>query len=232
MKTLFPRAHRGAFTLVEILVVVVILGILAALLFPVFAGTRERGRRGVCQGHLRQMGLAITQYAQDFDENMPYSYLFYAPPEHDLRMWDDLIQPYLKSYGVLVCPSAPYTIAYQWQRTIQPYPLLLSYASNQVSDAPGSTVAPFPRGIGNPSTPPPTSLALFAQPATTILVGECGHDIYAEFDSYRRTDAGDDGSLPLSLAKRHSGGSNWLFADGHVKWLPRTTAPMWTLAAD
>lgn len=52
-----------AFTLIELLVVITIIALLAALLFPVFAGAREKAMRTVCLGNLRQLALANIQYA-------------------------------------------------------------------------------------------------------------------------------------------------------------------------
>ena len=60
------------FTLIELLVVVAIAALLAALLFPVFANVRERGRQTACLSNLRQLGTATFQYAQDFDDRYPY----------------------------------------------------------------------------------------------------------------------------------------------------------------
>ena len=66
------RQNRGGFTLVELLIVVAIIALLAALLFPVFAKIRERGRQTVCLSNLRQLGLATALYAQDSDDRYPY----------------------------------------------------------------------------------------------------------------------------------------------------------------
>ena len=63
------RQKRG-FTLIELLVVVAIIGILAAILFPVFARARENARRASCQSNLKQIGLGIAQYTQDYDERV------------------------------------------------------------------------------------------------------------------------------------------------------------------
>ena len=69
MKTLlrFRSSERG-FTLVEILVVVSLIGILAAILFPVFVRARESGRRTTCLGNERQMGTAFKLYEQETEE--------------------------------------------------------------------------------------------------------------------------------------------------------------------
>jgi prepilin-type N-terminal cleavage/methylation domain-containing protein len=64
-----PR-QRG-FTLIELLVVIGIISVLAAILFPVFGRARENARRSSCKSNLKQIGLGIMQYTQDYDEMMP-----------------------------------------------------------------------------------------------------------------------------------------------------------------
>lgn len=63
-------AHKG-FTLIELLVVIAIIAILAAILFPVFARAREQARKASCQSNLKQIGLGIMQYVQDYDGAYP-----------------------------------------------------------------------------------------------------------------------------------------------------------------
>ena len=63
-------ASRG-FTLIELLVVISIIALLAAILFPVFSRARESARRSACLSNMKQMGLALLQYTQDYDERMP-----------------------------------------------------------------------------------------------------------------------------------------------------------------
>jgi type II secretory pathway pseudopilin PulG len=53
------------------LVVIAIIGLLAAILFPVFSRIRENARRSSCQSNMKQLGLGIMQYVQDFDERFP-----------------------------------------------------------------------------------------------------------------------------------------------------------------
>src|SRR6187549_1872617 len=64
--------HKKGFTLIELLVVIAIIAILAAILFPAFARARENARRASCQSNLKQIGLGIMQYTQDYDEKYPY----------------------------------------------------------------------------------------------------------------------------------------------------------------
>jgi len=102
-----PPVRRG-FTLIELLVVIAIIAILAAILFPVFAHAREKARQTSCLSNLRQLGTAMTMYAEDSDG-------LFAPavarPSRQLQnyyemSWMALIQPYVKSKGVYVCPSS------------------------------------------------------------------------------------------------------------------------------
>lgn len=74
------RKPRLAFTLVELLVVVSIIGILAAILFPVFGQVRERARALTCLSNMRQLGLAVQQYTQDNEEHL---YFFAGDGEDD-----------------------------------------------------------------------------------------------------------------------------------------------------
>ncbi len=112
-----PNATR-AFTLLELLIVIAILALLAALLFPVFARTREKARSGVCLTNLRQIGMAVAEYAQDYDELYPYgadpvdkySLAWGVDPTRDALLKDmpllhQILMPYCKEVGIWRCPS-------------------------------------------------------------------------------------------------------------------------------
>jgi len=62
---------KKGFTLIELLVVIAIIAILAAILFPVFAKAREKARQSKCTSNLKQIGTAVTIYAQDNNEMLP-----------------------------------------------------------------------------------------------------------------------------------------------------------------
>jgi prepilin-type N-terminal cleavage/methylation domain-containing protein/prepilin-type processing-associated H-X9-DG protein len=105
-----PRTGRegSAFTLIELLVVIALIAIIAAILFPVFAQSREKARQASCASNLRQIGLALHQYVQDFDETYPPE-IVKTPPVNggsaDARPFDRELAPYLKNDGVWACPS-------------------------------------------------------------------------------------------------------------------------------
>jgi len=65
--------NRKAFTLIELLVVIAIIAILAAILFPVFSQAREKARGATCLSNLKQIGLGVMMYVQDYDETFPMS---------------------------------------------------------------------------------------------------------------------------------------------------------------
>jgi len=100
------RRRVPAFTLIELLVVIAIIAILAAILFPVFAQAREKARSAQCLSNVKQLGLAITMYAQDHDEKMPFNYAYTWPGQAYLYYWQDLCRPYVKNEQVYLCPSA------------------------------------------------------------------------------------------------------------------------------
>ena len=97
-------ARRRAFTLIELLVVIAIIALLAAILFPVFARARENARKSSCLNNLKQIGLGMMQYTQDFDETVMPHWIGSAtyPGTH---RWMDLVGPYIKNNQVFVCPS-------------------------------------------------------------------------------------------------------------------------------
>lgn len=96
-----------AFTLIELLVVIAIIAILAAILFPVFAQARAKARQAACLSNMKQIGLAIIQYNQDYDELMPASENYpTGNSTNGIRSWPSLVFSYVKSQDVFVCPGA------------------------------------------------------------------------------------------------------------------------------
>ncbi len=67
------RTSCAGFTLIELLVVIGIIAVLAAILFPVFATVRGKARQTACVSNLRQIGMAVQMYAQDYDGLAPYA---------------------------------------------------------------------------------------------------------------------------------------------------------------
>lgn len=94
--------HKQAFTLIELLLVIGIISILAAMLFPVFLKVQGRARQTACASNLRQIGIAITLYAQDNDDFFPYGV---DPEDKYTEAWKDAGEgeywPQIKQYPLL-----------------------------------------------------------------------------------------------------------------------------------
>ena len=107
------RAAKSGFTLIELLVVIAITAILAAILFPVFARARENARRASCQSNLKQLGLGLLQYVQDYDEKYPakpssgFGTAYQIAAVDDTGAWGNQITSYVKSTQIFQCPSEP-----------------------------------------------------------------------------------------------------------------------------
>lgn len=89
-----PPTDRG-FTLVELAIVIAIIAVLAAILFPVFARARETARSLSCMGNLVNIGLALRLYANEHEGGLP-------PREDDLG---PILPRHLLDEQVLRCPS-------------------------------------------------------------------------------------------------------------------------------
>ncbi|HVK05206.1 MAG TPA: DUF1559 domain-containing protein [Armatimonadaceae bacterium] len=99
--------NRSAFTLIELLVVIAIIAILAAILFPVFAQARQKARQAACLSNMKQIGLAVMQYAQDYDELFVPSETYpTGSSAAGIMSWPTMLDPYVKSQDVFVCPGA------------------------------------------------------------------------------------------------------------------------------
>ena len=207
--------HKRAFTLIELLVVIAIIAILAAILFPVFAKAREKARQSSCSSNVKQLGLAILQYAQDYDETYPHVYDDGFTPA--LRIiWADKIYPYAKSRQVYGCPSANPNMAPAggWPDSLRGTRYLMCMTHIMTEGASNSG----------------RRMADFIAPAETLMIAESDNTWWTHFCA-RHSVWGAGGpiitnngrpALLGSLNERvngwHNEGCNVGYFDGHVKW--------------
>lgn len=214
---------RKAFTLIELLVVIAIIGILAAILFPVFARARENARRASCQSNLKQIGLGFMQYTQDYDERYPLRVTSGTPTGFGCTpadMWTDGIFPYVKSDGIFQCPS---------DSSAQGANSCTGNSAGTISYTDYAYYVQFSRqnGVAIGRT-----LSSVPYPAMTVMVeegksndGRQAKGFFVVVQTETPSNATPNLASPNYLdAQRHLDGSNWLFADGHVKWLKGNTA--------
>ncbi|RYX81022.1 DUF1559 domain-containing protein [bacterium] len=203
-------SRRSAFTLIELLVVIAIIAILAAILFPVFARARENARRASCQSNLKQIGLGVLQYVQDYDETYPLNTRGGTTGGNDFALWMVNIYPYVKSTQIFACPSGKNTQSLSFTSPALTFPWIRSYGMSEL--VAGS--------FNNP-----IKAAQVGRTAEMALLGDCTFTIWNSPGRVYNANSDDITSAPLapieSLA-RHLGGSNVAYMDGHVKYLQQS----------
>ena len=212
-----PRSSgKSAFTLIELLVVIAIIAILAAILFPVFARARENARRRSCQSNLKQIGLGILQYVQDYDEKYPASRqvgpVMIGTFQNNAMPWQIAVQPYVKSTQLFTCPSNTNAGFISWGNLGQGDVIHRSYVANGTGNTAYNVMwgglQPMNEGGGAGGG---IALARIQSTSQLILVGERGNNATGDPEYYRPD---TEGNFTL---QNHLGMSNFLFADGHVK---------------
>jgi prepilin-type N-terminal cleavage/methylation domain-containing protein/prepilin-type processing-associated H-X9-DG protein len=208
---------RKGFTLIELLVVIAIIAILAAILFPVFAQAREKARQTTCASNMKQMGLAMLMYAQDYDETfcgkgrdgegqstpvVPGDTMFnYNPASgygYYYRSWASNIYPYIKNVQIFRCPSTTYNC----------YGVAYGLPINGVKPG-GGWVTIFADRYG------PTQ-ADIRRPAEIMMIGEKGAGGGPQYINAVNSSVG---VTYYAGRASHNDGMNVAFFDGHVKWL-------------
>ncbi|HEY3269500.1 MAG TPA: prepilin-type N-terminal cleavage/methylation domain-containing protein [Armatimonadota bacterium] len=229
------RSTRG-FTIIELLVVIAIIAILAAILFPVFARARDRASATTCLSNEKQIGLALVQYASDYDDCFPPERNWSTTP---YTYWKDALNPILSRSvkDAWTCPSNAHT----WD----PVP----YAKGVYGDESGR-----PRGyalngdifyVSQDFQTKGMPLGKVRNPAGTILIVESRSpfsDLQSDAGAYgfwEQPNANYQGPLFRNPQRakggfeQHGGRINFIFADTHVRSLKlsQTFVPdsMWPL---
>ena len=211
-----PAPPRRAFTLIELLTVIAIIGLLAAILIPTVGAVRASARQAQSISNLRQLGIALTSFAQDHKGSFP-STTHGSPTESE--SWIFTLRPYTGNVDdVRICPLDPRR---EERRRLR----LSSYVLNDFLDA-RTYLDPF----GQPTGLVPR-LSTLREPARThtLFIGADSLPLDTSSDHIHAREWGNNWSQVCAdiapdrfrsgaaAAPDHSQGrSAYLFADGHV----------------
>jgi len=218
--------RTSGFTLIELLVVIAIIAILAAILFPVFAQAREKARTASCSSNVKQLGLAVLMYKQDYDEHFPFG--GWRPGDLGTWDWQNTTPTYIKNKGIFRCPSTTDDdedpkdpTAWSWNRN----PVNYLYNNQFGRDA---------HPIGDSAVNAPAECWMLMDGHSDWGCPNNNHCVGVDWQGrpktvwlYEDTTFGDRASLVCGWLSwqgftwgvpRHNGGGNVCFADGHVKY--------------
>jgi len=216
------NSQRG-FTLIELLVVIAIIAILASMLLPALARSKEAALKIKCVNNLKQLSLSQNLYA---DDNSGY-----FPPRTNGWRWPTLLQPNYKDLRLLICPTdasrgTPAT------QTNSPTPAEVaprSYFINGWNDYMTDTLGSVDfNSYLTGALPLSLKESSVLKPSDTVVLGEKRNQVSDYFmDFLEGSDFGngtEQGCHSTIFLHHNSGGSNFAFADGSARFFKYGTA--------
>jgi prepilin-type N-terminal cleavage/methylation domain-containing protein/prepilin-type processing-associated H-X9-DG protein len=205
-----PQPQRGAFTLVELMVVISIIAILASMLMPALARAKAKANQIKCLNHMRQLGLALSMYADDHGGEYP-------PRRIPTNAWPHKLKPYYMDWRIITCPSDRFGIVGLFANDANPKN---SFLINGFNDFFAKTLSErdyqlfrrwqWPHGMRESDIRTTSETILFGEKRTG------SPHIHMDLDQGQR---GND--LEEIDHQRHGRGSNFVFADNSVRFLPK-----------
>ena len=205
---------KKAFTLIELLVVIAIIAILAAILFPVFAQAREKARQTSCLSNLKQIGLGLMMYTQDYDETYPMNLFLGFEPGPCVHLSQVAIAPYIKNMDIYKCPSDPSPFDFPVGMSTIGMPPVCSASPSltRVSYVPNFSLIDwgYPNNFFGPGSDP-------ERPVKTMAALEVPAETSAFYDGTHSLPDAYLGMMDIPVLARHSNQANVAWADGHAK---------------
>jgi prepilin-type processing-associated H-X9-DG protein/prepilin-type N-terminal cleavage/methylation domain-containing protein len=216
------NATRG-FTLVELLVVIGVIALLAALLLPVLTGAKASARSAACKSNLRQLGIALISFSHDNEHYPSDAYRDTSISPFITYGWPAYLLPYVGSNtAVFRCSSTGPEFEWPTNRSPKGYAFpfnidtgmsRFSYGYNNwaVANAGGYGLG------GAPGSEVPESRVL--KPADMIAIGDSdGNGVLDGDIGFHRLPSASGPQPIFPPGSRHKGGANIVFCDGHVEW--------------
>ena len=211
----------GAFTLVEMMVVVAIMGLLAGILIPVIASARNKGHQAACQNNLRQISLALELYRADFQDQFPGpgSKSTYGPQPEDWIWWqygrgvtNSAIALYIEGIDprIVTCPMDREARTMQGEGILPGDPYRYSYALTSYDMRNGENPGMATIITQNREVHPFRMSKILRPEAKLMLVEEARETI----DDPRWV---PEHSITNKVTERHGRRGNVVFADGHIE---------------
>ena len=207
---------RRAFTLVEVLVVIAVIALIAAMLLPALSKARQSGRRTACASNLRQLSVAVSIYAGENEGDYP--------PVNQTNRWPAQLHRGYENFDVLLCPSDRRPPARDFG--VKPDEAPRSYVMNLFRDHFSTTLsAADVQRFNSGNYVGAMNEGSVGLPSDTIVFGEKRTGVKDFYFDLAGVFSGRQHSVleqrrHMRSSRAGSGGSNYAFVDGSVRFLP------------